>query len=155
MSSETQENYSKDMEQELERIKERFIQERSAWRERVTDMAARMKNIAQLAELQVDLYTYRQEAIEYYYNLNLAVIKLEKKYSKLKRKLVEEVNDKDIRYGKTDMNVIVEGASADHRHHIELVKSQCSYFHETVKTIDNMIFGIKHRIEIENFRTSV
>jgi hypothetical protein len=53
------------------------------------------------------------------------------------------------------MNVIVDGASAEHKHHIEIVKSQSSYLYETVKTIDNMIFGIKHRIEIENFRTSV
>jgi hypothetical protein len=155
MSKETQENYSKEMDQELERIKERFIEERSKWKERVVDMAQRMRNMSGLPELQVDLYTYRQEAIEYYYNLNLAVIKLEKKYSKLKRKLVEEVNDRDVRYGKTDMNVIVDGASADHKHHIEIVRSQASYLHETVKTIDNMIFGIKHRIEMENFRTSV
>lgn len=155
MSKETQEGYSKDMDQELERIKERFIEERGKWKDKVVDMARRMKSISDLAELQVDLYTYRQEAIEYYYNLNLAVIKLEKKYSKLKRKLVEELNDKDVRYGKTDMNVIVDGAAADHKHHIEIVKSQSSYLYETVKTIDNMIFGIKHRIEIENFRTSV
>jgi hypothetical protein len=155
MSNDAQENYSKDMDQELDRIKDRFVQERADWKERVTEMASRMKNISSLAELQVDLYTYRQQAIEYYYNLNLAVIKLEKKYAKLKRRLVEELNDKDIRYGKTDMNVIIDGAAADQRHHIELVKSQCSYFHETVKTIDNMIFGIKHRIEIENFRTSM
>ena len=155
MSKETQESYSKDMDQELERIKERFIEERGKWKDKVVDMARRMKSMSELAELQVDLYTYRQEAIEYYYNLNLAVIKLEKKYSKLKRRLVEELNDKDVRYGKTDMNVIVDGAAADHTHHIEIVKSQASYLHETVKTIDNMIFGIKHRIEIENFRTSV
>ena len=135
MSKETQESYSKDMDQELERIKERFIEERGKWKDKVVDMARRMKSMSELAELQVDLYTYRQEAIEYYYNLNLAVIKLEKKYSKLKRRLVEELNDKDVRYGKTDMNVIVDGAAADHKHH--------------------MIFGIKHRIEIENFRTSV
>jgi hypothetical protein len=143
------------MDRELDNIKDRFIEERSKWKDKVVDMAKRMKSISDLAELQVDLYTYRQEAIEYYYNLNLAVIKLEKKYSKLKRKLVEELNDKDVRYGKTDMNVIVDGASAEHRHHIEIVKSQSSYLYETVKTIDNMIFGIKHRIEIENFRTSV
>ena len=155
MSKETQENYSKEMDRELDNIKDRFIEERSKWKDKVVDMAKRMKSISDLAELQVDLYTYRQEAIEYYYNLNLAVIKLEKKYSKLKRKLVEELNDKDVRYGKTDMNVIVDGASAEHRHHIEIVKSQSSYLYETVKTIDNMIFGIKHRIEIENFRTSV
>lgn len=155
MSKETQENYSKDLDQELDRIKERFVEERVRWKERVVDMANRMKKMSELAEVQIDLYTYRQEAIEYYYNLNLAVIKLEKKYSKLKKKLVEEVNDKDVRYGKTDMTTIVDGAAADQRHHIEIVKSQASYLHETVKTIDNMIFGIKHRIEIENFRTSM
>jgi hypothetical protein len=155
MSSETQESYSKDFEHELDKIKERFIEERGKWKDSIVGMAKRMKNISDLAELQVDLYTYRQEAIEYYYNLNLAVIKLEKKYSKLKRKLVEELNDKDIRYGKTDMNVIVDGAAADHKHHMEIVKSQSSYLYETVKTIDNMIFGLKHRLEMENFRTSV
>jgi hypothetical protein len=155
MSKEQQENYSKEVDSELEKIKERFIEERTAWKEKVVDMAKRMKMVKDLPELQVDLYTYRQEAIEYYYNLNLAVIKLEKKYSKLKRKLVEEINDKDVRYGKTDMNTIVDGAAADQKHHVEMIKSHASYFYETVKTIDNMIFGIKHRLEMENFRTSI
>lgn len=155
MSREAQENYSKEVGSELEKIKDRFIEERTTWREKVVDMAKRMKMVKDLPELQVDLYTYRQEAIEYYYNLNLAVIKLEKQYSKLKKKLVEELNDKDVRYGKTDMNTIVDGSSADQKHHVEMVKSQASYFYETVKTIDNMIFGIKHRLEMENFRTSM
>jgi len=150
-----QENSSRDLDLELEKIKERFIEERARWRDKVVEMAKRIKNIAELAELQVDLYTTRQEAIEYYYNLNLASIKLEKKHSKLKSKLVEEFNNKDIRYAKSDMSTLVEGASADYKHHIDLIKSHSSYFYETVKTIDNMIFGIKHRIEMENFRTSI
>lgn len=155
MSKESQESYSKELDSELDKIKERFIKERTSWKDKVVDMAKRMKMIKDLPELQVDLYTYRQEAIEYYYNLNLAVVKLEKQYAKLKRKLVEELNDKDVRYGKTDMNTIIDGSAADQKHHIEMVKSQASYFYETVKTIDNMIFGIKHRLEMENFRTSV
>jgi glycogen debranching enzyme len=150
-----QENSSRDLDTELEKIKERFIEERSIWKDKIVEMAKRIKSMSELPELQVDLYTYRQEAIEYYYNLNLASIKLEKKYSKLKGKLVEEFNNKDVRYAKSDMSTLVEGASADHKHHIDIIKSHSSYFYETVKTIDNMIYGIKHRIDMENFRTSV
>jgi hypothetical protein len=150
-----QENSSRDLDAELEKIKERFIEERSIWKDKIVEMAKRIKSMSELPELQVDLYTYRQEAIEYYYNLNLASIKLEKKYSKLKGKLVEEFNNKDVRYAKSDMTTLVEGASADHKHHIDIIKSHSSYFYETVKTIDNMIYGIKHRIDMENFRTSV
>lgn len=155
MLEETQENSSKDIQQELDRIKERFIEERNTWREIVADMAKRIKRVSELAELQIDLYTKRQEAIEYYYNINLAVLKLEKKYTKLRGKMINDLNNSDVRYGKTDMSGMIDGALSEHKYHIELVKSQSSYFYETVKTIDSMIFGIKHRIEIENFRTSV
>lgn len=151
----SQENSFRDLDSELEKIKERFMEERSLWKDKVIDMARRIKKISDLPELQVDLYTYRQEAIEYYYNLNLASIKLEKKYSKLKGKLVEEFNNKDVRYAKSDMSTLIDGASADHKHHIDLIKSHSSYFYETVKTIDSMIYGVKHRIDMENFRTSV
>jgi hypothetical protein len=35
---------------------------------------------------------------------------------------------------------------------LDILQSHVDFFRETVKTIDNMIFGVKHRLEIEDFR---
>lgn len=153
MSEDQQTNSSNSLEEEFNRMRERFQDERSSWKERIGEMSARMKEIHNLAELQVDLYTSRQEAVEYQYNISMSISKLESRFFKKRKKLIEDYNNLDIRYGKADLNQIIDGACADHTYHIALMKSHSGYMYETIRTIDNMIYGIKHRIELENFRT--
>lgn len=152
-SEQTKQASSSTIEDELNKIRDRFIEERDQWKDRVREMAERMKNIHDLAELQVDLFTSRQEAVEYQYNITMSVARLDSRLSKKKKALIVQLNDMDVRYGKIDMNNIIDGECADHNFHINLLKSHSGYMHETVRTIDNMIFGIKHRLELENFRT--
>lgn len=147
-------NPSFKIEEEFDKIRERFLNERETWRERIGEMASRLREIHNLAELQVDLYTSRQEAVEYQYNITMSIAKLESKLQKAKKKLIEHYNNQDIRYGKADLNQIIDGACADQNHHVNIMKSHSGYMYETIRSIDNMIFGIKHRIELENFRTS-
>jgi hypothetical protein len=144
---------SKTVEEELNGMRERFLDEREDWRNRIKEMAERIRDVHNLAELQVDLYTSRQEAVEYQYNITMSISRVESRLNKKKKKLIEELNNMDVRYGRTDMNNLIDGACSDHIHHINIMKSHSGYMYETIKTLDSMIFGIKHRLDLENFRT--
>lgn len=135
--------------------KTKFMNERNSWGKKIKQLSDRIKDIQHIPELQVDLYNSRQEAIENYYNYQLSVVKMEKKYNKDRRKYTKEYTEKDIKYNLKELNNIIDGYVAETKAIIDMVKSQSSFFYETAKTIDSIIYGIKHRIEVENFRTTV
>ena len=53
------------------------------------------------------------------------------------------------RYQYNEKTVIIEGKTAQTKEMIELIENQINFFSESIKTIDNVLFGIKTRVEIE------
>jgi hypothetical protein len=135
---------------------ERFEEERTQWTKTIQEISGRFKIVENLAEVQIDLYSKRQIAIEYQYKL-IGI------HTKLKRKLVQDWKnaydnagrDEDIRFSEKEKTKTAEVATLEIKYRTESVSNQIEFFRETVKTIDNMIFGVKHRIEIENFKAGM
>jgi hypothetical protein len=46
-------------------FEEQFSTERSEWTERIRELSVRMRNIREIAEVQVELYSDRQKLLEY------------------------------------------------------------------------------------------
>ena len=44
---------------------------------------------------------------------------------------------------------IIDGKTADTKESLDLIENQISFFTDTIKTVDNILFGIKTRVEIE------
>ena len=63
----------------------KFGEERSEWTEKIRSLAIRMKNIRELAEVQVDLYSNRQILLEYIAKLGQVMTKLNAKFRKVKK----------------------------------------------------------------------
>ena len=132
---------------------ERFETERSEWTEKVRGIAARFRNVEDLIDVQVDLYSERQRGAEYMHELMVLQSKLKKawvaEYQKVYNALVV---DQDYRYSEKERQRIAEEKTSGAKLKLEILQSHVDFFRETVKTIDNMIFGVKHRLEIEDFR---
>lgn len=132
---------------------EKFTDERETWRITVKEIATRFRNVEGLAEVQVDLYSRRQEAVEYQFKLIGIANKLKKAYAVEYRAAFDLAGkNEDLRYSEKEKVKAAESATAETKYKLDSVSSQIDYFRETIKTIDNMIFGVKHRIEIENFK---
>jgi hypothetical protein len=132
---------------------ERFETERNEWTEKVRGIAARFRNVEDLVDVQVDLYSERQRGAEYMHELMVLQSKLKKawvaEYQKVYNALVV---DQDYRYSEKERQRIAEEKTSGAKLKLEILQSHVDFFRETVKTIDNMIFGVKHRLEIEDFR---
>lgn len=135
---------------------EKFTEERAEWTKTIGEISNRFRVVENLAEVQIDLYSKRQIAIEYQYKL-IGI------HSKLKKLLIIEWkkayenagHNEDIRYSEKEKTKFAEAATVELKFKSESLSNQIDFFRDTVKTIDNMIFGVKHRIEIENFKAGM
>jgi hypothetical protein len=136
-----------------EPIIQRFKKEREEWRDRVTDMSERLRDIHNLSDLLTDLYSNRQISVEYSHTLMSHLTRVNKVFRERK---VERFNhytrdydlrlDKDFKYEHiyVDLCELVERR--------DLLQNHLEYFRETVRTIDNICYGIKHRMSLEEYR---
>lgn len=132
---------------------DRFERERKEWTDKVKGISVRFRSVDDLVDVQVDLYSQRQVAVDYQHQLQVLHSKLKKKlatefkvaYDKLKK-------SEDFRYSEREMAKFAEEMSGETRNKVEILQTHIDFFRETIRTIDNMIFGVKHRLEIEDFR---
>ena len=136
-----------------EQIVIRFKKERDEWTEKVKDMSNRIRDIYQLTDLQVDLYSQRQIAVEYTHTLMNHITKINRIYQERK---VERWNhytrNHDLRLDKEPKELHISVDMADVIERKELLQTHLEFFRETIKTIDTMCFGIKYRITLEEYK---
>lgn len=132
---------------------ERFESERTEWTEKIRGISRRFKNVEDMVDVQVDLYSERQRAADYMHELMVLMSKLKKVWLAEYQKAYDSLLiSQDYRYSEKERQRIAEEKTSNHKLKLEILQSHIDFFRETVKTIDNMIFGVKHRLEIEDFR---
>ena len=132
-------------------MESRFSKERVEWKAKVQNMSTMMKRLPDVAELMTNIYTERQQAVEYYHYLLTLLQKVNKTYRKQfsekydfytyksqKRFPNERVKEIQIMADLGPILIIREQ-----------IENHSKYIDKTIGTIDNIIFGIKSRIEIE------
>ncbi len=134
-----------------ETLEERFSRERIEWSRKIKDMSDRMKDIFRVSELMTIIYTERQLAVEYNHYLLSVFSKLNRKYrqefakkydhySFHSQKRFPNEKTKEIQI-MADLNDMVEK-----RDELDI---HLKFISNTINTIDNLIYGIKYKVEIE------
>lgn len=133
-------------------MESQFGGERSEWTERIRELSIRMKNIREMAEVQVELYSDRQRLLEYAYKLGQILTRLNSKYRAERRaKMVYYSEEHNTRYGANEKTSLIDGDLSDIKRKIDLVDNHMTFMNETTKTVDHMLYGIKSRISLEEF----
>lgn len=132
-------------------IDQQFENERLKWEGVVKSMSSQLKRIASVGELMTTIYTERQQAVEYYHYLLSVLIKLNAGY---RREYAEKYDfwttKSQIRYPNesTKVNKILSemvGITMKK----EKVENHANFMKNTIAGIDNIIYAIPRRIEIE------
>lgn len=132
---------------------EQFEAERLQWTSDVRGIASRFKIVENMAEVQVDLYSTRQQAVDYMQQLSVLQSRLKKNYESDWKKAYDDLAlNQDFRYNERERAKFASERTSTSKLKIDILQSHIEFFRETIKTIDNMIFGVKHRIEIEDFK---
>ena len=132
-----------------------FQSEREGWTEKIRVLSIRMKNIQELAEVQVELYSSRQVLLEMYSKLGQVMVKLNSKYRKDKAERLRYYSESvQVKYGANEKTPLIEGDLSELKERMDLVDGQISFFNETMKTVDHMLYGVKSRISLEEYLRS-
>jgi len=133
-------------------FEEKLKAERSRWRIKIVAMATGMKKIEHLSTIQIDLYTNRQILQEALHTRLAEISDL----NKIVKEISKTVKDQYLTEVKTPNASELKRRQDEllwkELHDIELLKNQTDYLNESVKTVDNMIYGIRHRINLEDYK---
>jgi len=135
-------------------FQKKFEEESAEWSEKIRVLSIRMKNIKEIAEVQVDLYSNRQVLLEYVTKLGQVLSKLNAKYRKDRAERLKHWSENSqIKYGANEKTPLIEGDLAELKERIDLVDGYISFLNETIKTVDFMLYGVKDRIKLQEFLT--
>lgn len=123
--------------------------ERDEWKKKVTELVFKMKDNRNLSEIQVYQLSYRQQAQE-----KLAVYRtlLEQRQVMLDTQFRDRFREYSIGYdlklNGTEKTTFTNADCGAMRIQIAMIRAQIQYFEECVKTLDNLGFAVRNRIEI-------
>ena len=134
-----------------ESLEDRFSKERLEWSEKIAVMSAKMKKVFEIPELMTDLYTERQRAVEYYHYLISLMIGLNKTYNRSYAERFDYYTNKvQVRYpNESSKHNRIQVDLADQIEKRAIIDNHSKFIDRTVGTLDNLIFAIPKRVEIE------
>jgi len=139
--------------QREETIAERFNRERREWEDKVKGLSKRIRDINSIAELQVDVYSSRQQLVEYYHYLVSLIGQKNNEIRKQQRERMEFYRTGyDYKLDKEQKNLYIRVDLESLFTVRDEMENHMKYISATMSTIDNIIFGIKHRITLEEYR---
>lgn len=137
--------------QKIDFIK-KFEDERGDWTEKIRQLSIRMKNIREIGEVQVELFSNRQFLLEYASKLGQVMSKLNARYRKDRGdKMKHYSENSQVKYGTNEKTPLIEGDLTELKERIDVVDTQLSFINETIKTVDFMLYGVKDRIRLQEF----
>lgn len=138
-------------------LEEYIAQHQQQWSNVILEMNNMMKKFTDLPDLQMTIYSKRQNALDYYFNLLYQISAMSKEY---KKQYAAKYNsykvNSQIRYNSdTAINAQIASDLADVSYKLTLLENHSKYMQETIKTIDNLIYAISNRIRIEEIIQNV
>ncbi len=145
------EEWKKEEEKKKETFKERYAKERLEWTQKIRDMSNKLKKIMEIQELLTTIYTERQQALEYHHYLLSLMARINITYRKEYAQKYEHYSFQSQKRfpNETTKNNQILSEMENIISQKEAITNHAKFMEDTTKTIDNLIFGIKYRIEIE------
>lgn len=153
MSDETknQENNSS----EKEDITKRFEREQREWNTKIDEMTSRMRDISVLSDVLVDALSQRQMALEKTHILMSVLSGINAQLrKKRKERFLYYSQSYDLVLQKDQKNLFIDVDLEKLVRTQELFSNHLSYMRSTVDTIDKMLYGVKWRLQLEEYRRS-
>lgn len=131
--------------------------ERAEWDTRVEELLPKLRYMDMLTEAQIDMLSYRHRATDRIAEYRNVIGKVEDKIHTAKGILFEKIDakykERPLSYN--DKVVIIQAnpfISLNHRYK-SLLDAQVEYLSQLVRTMDNVGFAIRNKIEMHNAHT--
>ena len=131
-------------------IAEKFQARRADVSKEIYENIEKLSNLKTLKDAQVNMLSLRQRLLEDNHTILEHITMLRKKFRDEKAEVMENLSKNlQLRYQSNEKNVVIDGKTSSTKEYLEIFENQVSFFNESIKTIDNIIFGIQTRLDIE------
>lgn len=130
-------------------LEERFKEERGDWNDKIIQLVETIKHTSKLSEAQVIQLSYRQMIQD-----KLAEYRIlhEKRQEMLDKQSADRFREYklsyDIKLSSSEAQMFVQSDCKALKLQIKMIHTQIIYFEESIKTLDNIGYAIKNKIEI-------
>lgn len=131
---------------------EKFDKELVEWDKMIYKLAGMMKDIGRMVDVQSELYEQRHKLVDRKHKLLRTFFKFEKHYKKqygLKLDHYATGYDRKLTAGERDK--MAEADMTDVKYDMDILENHINQIDQIFKTVENMIFGIKHRLDLEDY----
>ena len=144
------------MEQKETNLEEFIANKQAEWGNKIKELNEKFKTISTLSDLTTEIYTTRQDLQEYHKSMLMKCASLNREYKKKYAELYNSYKTtSQIKYTSDQaINAQIAAQLADFNYTMDLMNHHTNYIDETIKTVDNLIYGIKNRIDIEQLLTT-
>lgn len=137
-------------EETKKKIVKKFSESRATVSTEIYENIEKLSNLKTLKAAQVNMLSLRQRLLEDNHTLLENITTLRKKFREERSSEMENLSKNlQIRYQSNEKTVVIEGKTSSTKESLELFENQISFYSESIKTIDSIIFGIKTRLDIE------
>jgi len=131
-------------------ISDKFQKRRTEVSKDIYANISNLSNLKTLKEAQVNMLSLRQRLLEDSHGLLEHITLLRKRFRDEKADAMETLSkNMQLRYQANEKNIVIDGKTSTTKEYLEIFENQVSFYNESIKTIDNVIFGIKTRLDIE------
>ena len=130
-------------------LEERFKEERTDWNNKIIELVESIKHTSKLSEAQVIQLSYRQMIQD-----KLAEYRIlhEKRQEMLDKQTTDRFREYklsyDIKLSSSETQMFVQSDCKALKLQLKMIHTQIVYFEESIKTLDNLGYAIKNKIEI-------
>jgi len=135
-------------EEKLKAVDQLLENSRNMWGKKIIDLVQEIKDIDKLKDAQVTMLSYRQMLVDHLAKFNIRLRKIETTLEReYKRRYLTYFNN-DIKLSDKEKAMATNADLFFHRRQIALLEVQTDYYRECIKTLDQMAWAIKNRINI-------
>lgn len=137
------------------KLKEKFSLIRRSWRTTITEHAQRFGSLENLVGSQVGLFSDRQRLVEEIYDFQEKIEKVSRQVKTNRQHFFEKFeNDRNSAKIKSyqAISLLIEGEMAELDEQLNLMSNHYSYLTETLKTMDFLLYSVKSRISLEEYK---
>ncbi len=133
-----------------EKMAARFEKERTKVSKEVYENIGYLTKLTTLGQAQVNMLSLRQRLLEDNHTLLEHITKLRKEYRKKRALALEQLSsNQQYRFQSKEKDALVDGKISETKQWLEMFENQVQFFNDTMRTVDNIIFGLKTRLDIE------
>jgi hypothetical protein len=130
-------------------LEKRFKEERGTWLDDITRLVRSTGDTAKLNEAQVFQLSYRQMCVEKICEYRILLEKRQELFDKqCASRFREYTTNYDIKLSGAEKQLFIQSDCSELKLQIKMISVQINFFEESVKTLDNLGFAIRNKIEI-------